>query len=210
LNQPTWIGACRRRNILHRRRAHGGAVAAAAAAPALRGLLEVVGGERLRERADVEHEVGRVLHDDAVDAPVEEEHPHRDAAEVPDAAALHVAVDPPPVREPVPAVDVELAVPAQEHLERAVRRPVRVPRHALRQDAPREPEPLQHLVRARLARGVAGRGRQDRRVGLGRRDDGEEEEDERQEAAEAARGGHGGGWFLGSCLDLLLFLGGGC
>ena len=152
-------------------------------AAALRGLHEVVGGERLRDGSDVEHEAAvRVLHDDAVDAPVEEEHAHRDAAEVPDAAALHVAGDPAPVREAVAAVHLELAVPAHEHLERAVRRPVRVPRHALRQDAPREPEPLQHLVRARLGL-VAG---VERRHGVE-----EEEREERQEEDEAARGGRG-------------------
>jgi hypothetical protein len=192
---------------LHRR--HAAAVpATSATTPAPRRLPEVIGGELLRERADVEHEAGRVLHGDAVDAPVEEEHPDGDAAEVPDAAARDVAVDPAAVREAVAAVHLELAVPVvHEHLERAVRRAVRVPGHALRQDAPREPEPLQHLVRARLSRdrdrdrdagarraGAAGCGGEERRAER-RRGEEDEEEKEREEDG-AARGGHDGGLVL--------------
>lgn len=186
---------------LHRR--HAAAVpATSATTPAPRRLPEVIGGELLRERADVEHEAGRVLHGDAVDAPVEEEHPDGDAAEVPDAAARDVAVDPAAVREAVAAVHLELAVPVvvHEHLERAVRRAVRVPGHALRQDAPREPEPLQHLVRARLGRdrdagarrraGAAGCGGEERRAERRRGEEEEREEDG------AARGGHDGGLVL--------------
>jgi hypothetical protein len=180
--------------ILHRRHAIANgshAVPAAVAVPAHGRLLEAVGPEGLRERPDVEHEVFGVLHDDAVDAPVEQEDPHRDAAEVPDAPALDVAGDRPPVREAVPAVDLELAVPVEVHLERAVRRPVLVPRHAHRQDAPREPEALQHLVRARLSGEVAGgadeRGRR-RAEGGG----GGEQDEERDDARQAHH--HGGSW----------------
>jgi hypothetical protein len=130
-----------------------------------------------------------VLHDDPVDAQVEQEHPHRDATEVPDAPALDVAGDHAPVREAVPAADLELAVPVEVHLERAVRRPVLVPRHAHRQDAPREPEALQHLVRARLGREVAGGvGERGRRGGGGGGKE-ERDDDARQEDT-ARRGGH--------------------
>jgi hypothetical protein len=156
----------------------------------VRAVGEVGDGEGRGDGADVEAELvaGAV---DLADGDPEEEHLDADPIQGREAAGRGGAGDAGVVAHQPRARQQELARAREVHLEAAVGAEL-VPRHALREDAPREVVPLQHLVRrrGRRRRGVTAIG-------------GEQEKGGEQEAGGlAAAAGH---WFLvcADCLSLV-------
>lgn len=119
----------------------GGAVEAAAAS---RALIEVGDGEGGGEGTDVEADIGVVPHH-LVDAEPGEQDLDAHPLQVRQRSRLYLPGDLPAVLEYVPSLHLELAIPAEVHLEAPI--PVQyVALHALGEDSLGEFELLEHLV----------------------------------------------------------------